>query len=173
MFISIWSVRTLTTSSFFLAAAWLLMPEQSLTIFVIGLLSGSRNQYRFRQVLQFGSLCFGRWSRILVTPWAPGCARRPKWTIFPGRGGGLWKKIESRTNHNIMIVLDRRKSLSYRLQNLISAFKEGAMKKEQMTETKKAKYEKPVLTKFKKLTDVVAGVESNFNSLPGLGCTWF
>jgi len=30
------------------------------------------------------------------------------------------------------------------------------MKKEQMTETEKAKYEKPVLTKFKKLTDVVA-----------------
>jgi len=54
---------------------------------------------------------------------------------------------------------------------LISAFKEGAMKKEQMTETKKAKYEKPVLVKFKKLSDVVAN-----GSVPietGLGCTRF
>ncbi len=45
------------------------------------------------------------------------------------------------------------------------------MKKEQMTETKKAKYEKPVLVKFKKLSDVVAN-----GSVPietGLGCTRF
>jgi len=42
-----------------------------------------------------------------------------------------------------------------------------------MKETKKAKYEKPVLTKFKKLTDVVAGVDSDFNPFPVLGCTRF
>ena len=45
------------------------------------------------------------------------------------------------------------------------------MKREEKKETRKAKYEKPVLTKFKKLTDVVAGGDSNFNPLPGLGCT--
>jgi len=33
----------------------------------------------------------------------------------------------------------------------------GAMKKDEKKEMKKATYEKPVLTKFKKLTDVVAG----------------
>jgi len=31
------------------------------------------------------------------------------------------------------------------------------VKKEEKKETQKAKYEKPILTKFKKLTDVVAG----------------
>ena len=35
------------------------------------------------------------------------------------------------------------------------------MKKEDKKEMKKAKYEKPVLTKFKKLTDVVAGESPN------------
>ncbi len=47
------------------------------------------------------------------------------------------------------------------------------MKREGKKETRKAKYEKPVLTKFKKLTDVVAGADSNINPLPGLGCTRF
>ncbi len=86
--------------------------------------------------------------------------------------GSLGEKIKSETDHNIMIFLDRRKSLSYRFKNLIVTFKEGVVKKEQMTETKKAKYEKPVLTKFKKLTDVVAAAVPS-GSQPDLGCTRF
>lgn len=45
------------------------------------------------------------------------------------------------------------------------------MKEEEYKETKKAKYEKPVLVKFKKLSDVVAN-----GSVPketGLGCARF
>jgi hypothetical protein len=34
--------------------------------------------------------------------------------------------------------------------------KEGAVKKEDRKETKKAKYRKPILTKFQKLTDILA-----------------
>ena len=46
------------------------------------------------------------------------------------------------------------------------------MKREEKKEAKKAKYEKPVLTKFRKLTDVVAGsVQSG--GQPDLGCTRF
>jgi len=40
------------------------------------------------------------------------------------------------------------------------------MKKEEKKERKKAPYEKPVLTKFRKLTDVVSG-----ESQGALGCT--
>ena len=45
------------------------------------------------------------------------------------------------------------------------------MKKEEKKEREKAPYEKPVLTKFRKLTDVIAEVISG----PGtpLGCTRF
>lgn len=46
------------------------------------------------------------------------------------------------------------------------------MKKEEKKEIKKAKYEKPIVTKFKKLTDVVAGGATN-GAAPGLGCTRF
>ncbi len=42
------------------------------------------------------------------------------------------------------------------------------MKKEEKKERKKAPYEKPVLTKFRKLTDVMAGVTEE-----PLGCTRF
>lgn len=38
------------------------------------------------------------------------------------------------------------------------------MKKEDKRERQKAKYEKPVLTKYKKLTDVVAGESPNGNT---------
>jgi len=45
------------------------------------------------------------------------------------------------------------------------------MKKEEKKERKKAPYEKPVLTKFRKLTDVMA---KGFSGYPGpLGCTRF
>jgi len=37
-----------------------------------------------------------------------------------------------------------------------ASVKEGTMKKDNRKETKKAKYEKPVLTKFRKLTDILA-----------------
>jgi|GEM_PF-813748 len=51
------------------------------------------------------------------------------------------------------------------------------MKKEEMKETKKAKYEKPVLTKFKKLVDVVANGSGPTGETgptgPPLGCTRF
>ena len=46
-----------------------------------------------------------------------------------------------------------------------------ATKKENKKETKKAKYDKPVSTKFKKLTDVVAGESHPIE--PILGCTRF
>jgi len=39
--------------------------------------------------------------------------------------------------------------------------KEGAMKKDEKKEMKKATYEKPVLIKYKKLTDVVGGASPN------------
>ena len=45
------------------------------------------------------------------------------------------------------------------------------MKKEEK-QTKKTKDEKPILTKFKKLTDVVAGGATN-GAAPGLGCMRF
>ncbi|HNT56977.1 MAG TPA: hypothetical protein PKL99_03760 [Syntrophales bacterium] len=44
------------------------------------------------------------------------------------------------------------------------------MKREDEKQIKKAKYEKPVLTKFKKLTDVVAGESPS--TVP-LGCSRF
>ncbi len=45
------------------------------------------------------------------------------------------------------------------------------MKKEERKETRKAKYEKPVLTKFKKLTDVIAQGQSD--PVHMLGCARF
>jgi len=53
-------VRTLPGGSFFLAPVADGPPDQGRAIFVVEPLSGSRNQYRFRQDLRFGSLCFGR-----------------------------------------------------------------------------------------------------------------
>jgi len=44
------------------------------------------------------------------------------------------------------------------------------MKKEEKQNTEKAKYEKPILTKFRKLTDIAAGGNG---SVPILGCTRF
>ena len=45
------------------------------------------------------------------------------------------------------------------------------MKKEEKKVTKKEEYEKPTITKFKKLTDVVAGESPPI--APILGCTKF
>ncbi len=47
------------------------------------------------------------------------------------------------------------------------------MKKDEKKEMKKATYEKPVLTKYKKLTDVVAGESSTNGTSHMLGCTRF
>ena len=46
------------------------------------------------------------------------------------------------------------------------------MKTEKKKDTEKAKYEKPTLTKFKKLTDVVGGTPSSPTG-GELGCTRF
>jgi len=49
-----------------------------------------------------------------------------------------------------------RNELGSRPDSLKQEMEEGAMKKGEIRETKKVKYEKPILTKFRKLTDVLA-----------------
>jgi len=104
-------VRTLPGRFVLLAAVVEGSPGQSRAILVAGLLSGSRNQYRFGRIPRFGSMRFGRqagnnivqlWSAggcssfvadgaagyrrrswILVNPWADSFTRSPMLNDLP------------------------------------------------------------------------------------------